>query len=186
MKEIQEKGLVFIRKNGRIIPIHRKGNYNKIMEGSAGYEFGAAAGASLAGYGATRFMEYNASVKERVALRGRRIEQKALFFDKPNLAVKAANFSNRAESGARGARKIARNLKVGTFSLTSGLLAAGIQSTLASKIKDPNKLKEFGLTAGSLVAGIAGTAILGKLGIRHKTGKAFGIIRNLLKKKALK
>jgi hypothetical protein len=187
MNDNYQKGLTFIRKNGRIIPIAQKdGSYSGIMKGTAKYEFGAAAGAATVGYGSARIFMKIAKKKYAAAERGFKIEMRALSLGNLKVALKAQNFVKRATKGALGATKIAANLRGATFLITSGLIAAGLQSLAASKIKNPNAATEFALTGTSLVTGglatKAGLIISGKYKARKNAGRAFQIIKRILRK----
>lgn len=181
---MRNKDIEFRRIKGRIVPIKKKQtkDYSKIMRKSAGYEFATAGGVALAGHGAARFMRHNALQKIIVAERGMKIKERALKAGNLKIALKASDFVKRATKGSMGATKIATGLRMGTFALTSALLGAGIQSVVASRIKEPSEKTEFALTLGSGIAGIAATMVAGRFGLRGKAAKAYQIIKKTIKR----
>lgn len=173
--------VTFIRKHGRIIPIHKKvgEGYHNIMKGRAKYEFTSAAGVALGGGLAARFMRHNALTKLAVAERAYKIKARALSHGDLDRAVKLSKLVNSATKGSMGATKIATGLRVGTFALTSALVSSGIQSLLAPRVKNPSEKTEFALTAGSILTGTALTGVAGKYGTREKLKLGYNIIKKL-------
>jgi len=171
----QQKDIIFRRIKGHIVPIkvkNKPSNYTKIMGGSAKYEFAAGFGVALGGGVASRFFRRVAKDKYVLAERGYKVLNKALKRKKTTVATKALRFVRKTTLGTKGALKIAKGLRIGTFAISSGLFAAGIQSIISSKVKEPSIQKEFAITSGAILSGTALMAVAGKYKIRRKTIKA--------------
>ena len=180
-----DKNVKFIRKNGRVIPIHtNKNNYTGIMSKSAKYEIGTGLGVLTGG----SILAHRYRQKALFALGDAlKISKQKKFIDAEGGTArdlyKLSKYVNSRAGKSIKYTKIAGRLRHATFYLSSGFLAAGIQSIAASRIKDPTAKTEFDLTAGSFLAGMGGTVIARRLGLKTSSLQYGKLGRKLFKMK---